>query len=115
MTPMVTRLRLPTPVQDVLLAVFVAAFQLRGTRLVGAGQELARPLADPAWLGYLLLAAGGLVLAVRRRWPVAVFAVTAAASSPTTPPATRTGRGGWGCSWPPTPWPPRATGTGRSG
>jgi signal transduction histidine kinase len=80
MTPMVTRLRLPTPVQDVLLAVFVAAFQLRGTRLVGAGQELARPLADPAWLGYLLLAAGGLVLAVRRRWPVAVFAVTAAAS-----------------------------------
>jgi len=30
MTSMVTRLRLPTWVQDVLLAVFVAAFQLRG-------------------------------------------------------------------------------------
>jgi signal transduction histidine kinase len=80
MTSMATRLRLPTWVQDVLLAVFVALFQLRGTRLVGADQELARPLADPFWLGYVLLAGSGLVLAARRRWPVAVFAATAAAS-----------------------------------
>jgi hypothetical protein len=58
----------------------VAAFQLRGTRLIGASQELARPLADPYWLGYLLLAGSGLVLVLRRRWPVATFATTAAAS-----------------------------------
>jgi signal transduction histidine kinase len=80
MTSMVTRLRLPTRVQDVLLAIFVAAFQLRGTRLVGAAQPLARPLADPYWLGYGLLAGSGLVLVLRRRWPVATFAATAAAS-----------------------------------
>jgi signal transduction histidine kinase len=79
-TSMAIRLRLPTWVQDVLLAVFVAAFQLRGTRLIGASQELARPLADPYWLGYLLLAGSGLVLVLRRRWPVATFAATAAAS-----------------------------------
>jgi signal transduction histidine kinase len=80
MTSMATRLRLPTWVQDVLLAIFVAAFQLRGTRLIGADQELARPLTDPFWLGYLLLAGSGLVLVLRRRWPMAVFAATAAAS-----------------------------------
>ena len=80
MTPSVTRLRLPVPVQDMLLALFVAAFQLRGTRLIGADQPLARPLADPVWLGYVLLAGSGLVLVVRRRWPAAVFAATAAAS-----------------------------------
>ena len=38
----------------------VAAFQLRGTRLIGADQPLARPLADPVWLGYVLLAGSGL-------------------------------------------------------
>jgi signal transduction histidine kinase len=80
MRPMATRLRLPTPVQDAVLAIFVALFQLRGTRLVGADQELARPLADPAWLGYLLLTGSGLVLLVRRRWPVGVFAATSATS-----------------------------------
>jgi hypothetical protein len=40
---------------------------------VAVGQELARPLTKPADLGYLLLIVSGLMLLVRRRWPVAVF------------------------------------------
>jgi signal transduction histidine kinase len=80
MTSVAMRLRLPIWVQDAALAIFVAAFQLRGTRLIGASQEPARPLANPLWLGYVLLAGSGLVLVVRRRWPLATFAITAAAS-----------------------------------
>jgi hypothetical protein len=37
-----------------------------------------RPLGDPDGLGDLLLAAGGLILLLRRRWPVAVFLTTTA-------------------------------------
>jgi signal transduction histidine kinase len=74
-----TRLRLPTWAQDAMLAVLVAAMQIVGTRRVAGSQEAAR-LADPAYLGYLLLAAAGLALLVRRRWPIAVFALTAAVS-----------------------------------
>ena len=39
-----------------------------------------RPLTDLGHLGYVLLVASGAVVAVRRRWPVAVFATTALAS-----------------------------------
>jgi signal transduction histidine kinase len=79
-TPIATRLRLPVQVQDGLLAVFVAFLQIVAVRRVAGTQPAARPLADPANLGYLLLAISGLVLLVRRRWPVTVFATTVACS-----------------------------------
>jgi signal transduction histidine kinase len=79
-TPIATRLRLPTQVQDGVLAVFVALLQIVAVRQVAGTQPAARPVADPANLGYLLLAVSGLVLVVRRRWPVVVFATTVACS-----------------------------------
>jgi signal transduction histidine kinase len=78
MGPIATRLRLPVQVQDALLAVFVALFQLLGTYRATDNQPGARPLGDPDGLGYLLLTAAGLILLVRRRWPVAVFLTTTA-------------------------------------
>jgi signal transduction histidine kinase len=75
-----TRLRLSPQVQDGLLAVFVTLFQILGTQRAALNQPEARPLADPNDLGYLLLVVSGLVLVVRRRWPVAVFATTVACS-----------------------------------
>jgi signal transduction histidine kinase len=78
MGPIATRLRLPVQVQDAVLAVSVALFQLLGTYRATANQPGAHPLGDPAGLGYLLLAAGCLILPVRRRWPVAVFLTTTA-------------------------------------
>jgi signal transduction histidine kinase len=79
MAPIATRLRPPTRVQDLVLALFVTWFQIEGTHLVEVDQQ-ARPLAEPAYLGYLLLTLTGLVLLVRRRRPVAVFATVVAAS-----------------------------------
>ncbi|WP_426503212.1 sensor histidine kinase [Dactylosporangium sp. McL0621] len=67
------RLRPPAWLQDLLLALFVAYFQVRGTLLVGV---------EPADIPCLLLLAGtGLALAVRRRNPRAVFAALALASA----------------------------------
>jgi signal transduction histidine kinase len=80
MGPITTRLRLPVQAQDALLAAFVTLFQLLGTQRSALNQPGTRPLADPGNLGYLLLAVTGLALLVRRRWPVAVFATTVAAS-----------------------------------
>jgi signal transduction histidine kinase len=74
-----TRLRLPATVQDVLLAGFVAYFQIRGTLLVGTGDPAAA-LARHHHAGYLLLAATGLALLVRRRYPAAVFVALSVAS-----------------------------------
>jgi signal transduction histidine kinase len=65
-------------VWDAFIAVLVAAFQIRGTDFVSPGQDTVRALTDPGAIGYLLLAAGGLALVARRRWPVAVFAIVAA-------------------------------------
>jgi hypothetical protein len=45
-----------------VLAVSVALFQLLGTYRATGNQPGARPLGDPDGLGYLLLAAGGLML-----------------------------------------------------
>jgi signal transduction histidine kinase len=73
------RLRLPTWAQDAVLAFFVAFAQIAGTRHVATSHEVAR-LGDPAYLGYLLLAVAGLALLFRHRWPIAVFALTAAIS-----------------------------------
>jgi signal transduction histidine kinase len=71
------RLRLPVPVQDALLVVFVALFQIRGTLLVTPGQIDVRPLTEPGHLGYALLAGSAVALLVRRRWPAGVFIVVA--------------------------------------
>ncbi|MEV4512341.1 sensor histidine kinase [Dactylosporangium sp. NPDC049525] len=78
----VTLLRLPAWAQDVLLALFITVMQVQGTvtRTHGDPVSVVRPLADLGHLGYALLIAGGAAVAVRRRWPVAVFAVTAVAS-----------------------------------
>ena len=65
---------------DAALAVAVAAFQIRGTLLVTPGQADIRPLIEPALAGYLLLAAGGLVLLGRRRLPTSTFLAAAAIS-----------------------------------
>jgi signal transduction histidine kinase len=71
-----SRLRLPLWAQDVLLAGFIALVQVTGTR----NSAEAGAVVEPDLLGYGLLAASGLVLLVRRRWPLAVFAATAAVS-----------------------------------
>ena len=73
--------RLPALAQDVLLALFVTVMQIQGVQTAAAsGEVAARPLADFGYLGYVLLIASGLVLAVRRRWPVPVFVIAALAS-----------------------------------
>jgi signal transduction histidine kinase len=81
MAAVTARLRLPVQVQDTLLALFVAAMQVQGTRRVATDQELA----DLNRFGYyahaVLLVLTGLALVFRRRWPVAVFAVEAVASA----------------------------------
>jgi signal transduction histidine kinase len=74
--------RLPAWAQDLLLAVFIVVMQVQGTvsRTHADPAAVVRPLTDLGNLGYLLLIAGGAVVAVRRRWPVPVFATTAVAS-----------------------------------
>jgi signal transduction histidine kinase len=80
MSAFAARLRLPLWVQDLLLALFVATTQVRGTQRVATHQELA----DLTGFGYyahaVLLVLTGLVLVFRRRWPVALFVVEATAS-----------------------------------
>jgi signal transduction histidine kinase len=71
---------LRTGAQDVLLAIFVTVMQVQGTLVRVAAEGAPRPLADLGNLGYALLVLSGLVVAVRSRWPVAVFAVAALAS-----------------------------------
>jgi signal transduction histidine kinase len=67
---------------DLLLAAFVAVMQVQGTvgRAEAEPATVLRPLADLNHLGYALLIASGAALALRRYFPVAVFAVTALAS-----------------------------------
>lgn len=77
----VASLRIPVPAQDVLLALFVTAMQVQGVSVIAAKSEVvSRPLSDFGHLGAALLITSGLVLAVRRRWPVPVFLITALAS-----------------------------------
>ena len=71
--------RLPVLAQDVLLGLFVAVMQVQGN-LAKPADVGSRPLTDFGYLGYALLIVGGLVLAVRRRWPVPVFITAALAS-----------------------------------
>ncbi|GAA3090236.1 sensor histidine kinase [Streptosporangium carneum] len=76
----VMSLRLPVPAQDVLLALFITVMQVQGTVVRNAGEVIQRPLTDPGNLGYVLLIVSGMVVAVRRRWPVPVFVTAALAS-----------------------------------
>ncbi|MFG1823754.1 sensor histidine kinase [Microbispora bryophytorum] len=73
-------LRLPVPVQEVSLAVFITATQIQGTIIRTTGEVVQRPLTDLGNLGFALLALSGLVLTVRRRWPVPVFVIAGLAS-----------------------------------
>ncbi|MEV0663097.1 sensor histidine kinase [Actinomadura luteofluorescens] len=66
--------------QDLLIALFVTVMQVQGTVTRVAVKGALRPLTDFGNLGFALLVVSGLVLVVRRRWPVQVFAVTALAS-----------------------------------
>ncbi|TMR92316.1 sensor histidine kinase [Nonomuraea basaltis] len=73
-------LRLPVPAQEVLLALFITVMQVQGTIVRNAGEVVQRPLTDLGNLGYVLLIVSGVVVAVRRRWPVPVFVTAALAS-----------------------------------
>ncbi|WP_248958485.1 sensor histidine kinase [Sphaerisporangium perillae] len=73
-------LRLPVLAQDVLLALFITVMQVQGTVFRNAGEVASRPLTDLGYLGYVLLIVSGVVVAVRRRWPVPVFLIAALAS-----------------------------------
>ncbi|MER5206595.1 sensor histidine kinase [Streptomyces sp. NPDC002825] len=67
--------------QDVLLALFVTVMQVQGTVALAAARGTEqRPLTDLGCLGFTLLVVGGLVVGVRRVWPVAVFVTAALAS-----------------------------------
>jgi len=66
--------------QDVVLALFVTVMGVQGTVAFVANHAAARPLTDFGNLGYVLLVVSGLVVAVRRRWPVPVAGVAALAS-----------------------------------
>lgn len=74
--------RPPDWVVDGLLALLVAFLQVQGTvsRTEADPETVVRPLADLGHLGHLLLVGSGLVLVARRRFPVAVLAVTGVAS-----------------------------------
>lgn len=73
---------LPRWATDVLIALFVTIMQVQGTIVRNAADPGAvlRPLDDLGHLGYALLVVSGAVVAVRHRWPLFVFTVTALCS-----------------------------------
>ncbi|MET9341786.1 sensor histidine kinase [Nonomuraea sp. NPDC003804] len=73
--------RLPAQAQDVLLALFITVMQVQGTIVRNTGEVVQRPLTDLGHLGFGLLIVSGVVVAVRRRWPVPAFVTAALASS----------------------------------
>ncbi|MEV2240986.1 sensor histidine kinase [Micromonospora sp. NPDC049891] len=74
--------RRPGWFSDVLLALFVTAIQVQSVTEYGAvlPEPVARPASDFGYAGYGLVVLSGLVIVVRRRWPITVFAVTGVAS-----------------------------------
>ncbi|SPT60135.1 sensor histidine kinase [Actinomadura madurae] len=67
--------------QDALLALFVTAMSVQGTVALAAARGTEqRPLTDFGYLGFTLLVVGGLVVTVRRSWPVPAFVTAALAS-----------------------------------
>jgi signal transduction histidine kinase len=79
MKPRVVSFRLPVLAQDVLLGVLIAAMQVQGT-IAKPPEVGSRPITDLGHLGFILLIAGGLALAARRRWPVPVLITVVLAS-----------------------------------
>jgi signal transduction histidine kinase len=83
MTPsldrLLARLRPPTAVQDVILAVFVGLMQVQGTLRIAEDHGVVLSSYDHALMGPLLFGSG-LILAVRRRFPVTVFCIAGASS-----------------------------------
>lgn len=69
--------RRPAWFPDVLLALFVTVIQVQSAAIPVPLEPAYTPVSG---FGYVLLIASGLAVAARRRQPVAVFAVTAAAS-----------------------------------
>ncbi|MER7452619.1 sensor histidine kinase [Nocardia beijingensis] len=69
--------RRPAWFPDVLLALFVTVIQVQSAAIPVPLEPAYTPVSA---FGYVLLIASGLAVAARRRQPVAVFAVTAAAS-----------------------------------
>jgi signal transduction histidine kinase len=74
------RLRLPVWAQDLLIGIFVAFMQVQGTRQISTDEDFARLNPWGVYAHAVLLVASGLSLAVRRRWPVPVFALEVLAS-----------------------------------
>ncbi|RKN48447.1 sensor histidine kinase [Micromonospora endolithica] len=74
--------RRPSWFSDVLLALFVTVIQVHSVGDYGAvlPEPIARPASDFGYAGYALVVLSGVAIVARRRWPVAVFAITAAAS-----------------------------------
>jgi signal transduction histidine kinase len=74
------RWRAPPLVLDSALAVVVTALIVLGSigEAYPSPENAVRGLVPPPWPAYLLVGAAGLVLVVRRRWPVAVWAVATA-------------------------------------
>ena len=70
------------PALDLGLALFITAMQLQGTvsKVAAEPATVLRPLADLGHLGHVLLIISGVAIALRRKHPVAVLAVTAVAS-----------------------------------
>ncbi|GAA4994990.1 sensor histidine kinase [Actinopolymorpha pittospori] len=75
-----TSFRLPVLAQDALLALFITVMQVQGVIVSASDDAAARPLADLGQVGYAMLIVSGVVVALRRRWPVPVFVTTALAS-----------------------------------
>ncbi|HKF34955.1 MAG TPA: sensor histidine kinase [Jatrophihabitantaceae bacterium] len=65
---------------DVVLALFITVMQVQGTLAKVAAEGAPRALTDFGNLGYALLIVSGLVVAVRRQWPIPVFLTAALAS-----------------------------------
>ncbi|MFF5217427.1 sensor histidine kinase [Micromonospora sp. NPDC000442] len=74
--------RRPAWFADVLLALFVTVVQVQSVSEHGAvlPEPIGRPASDFGYAGYALVVLSGVAVVARRRWPVAVFAVTGAAS-----------------------------------
>ncbi|MFI6831895.1 sensor histidine kinase [Kribbella sp. NPDC050241] len=74
--------RLPALALDLCLALFITVMQVQGSlaKVAADPDSVLRPLSDLGYLGYVLLIVSGAVVALRRQFPVAVFAITAVAS-----------------------------------
>ena len=71
--------KIPTAAQDAILAIFVGLMQVQGTLKVAGDQGLILSTRDHAVIGPLLFGSG-LILIIRRRFPLTVFSAVGAVS-----------------------------------